>query len=150
MLLVVPFLGIAYLVAAPTTLRRRLLHSLGAVAAMIVTAGSWVAIVELVPANLRPYIGGSQTNSFLELTFGCNGFGRLIGDEAGSVGGGNGRGQTGIWRMFGPTSAARSRGSSRARSSSWSWDCGSAAVCRARTPVVPATSSGAAGSSSPD
>jgi 4-amino-4-deoxy-L-arabinose transferase-like glycosyltransferase len=100
-LLVVPFLGIAYLVAAPTSLRKRLLHSLVAIGAMVVTAGWWVAIVELVPANLRPYIGGSQTNSFLELTFGYNGFGRLSGDEAGSVGGGNGWGQTGIWRMLG-------------------------------------------------
>ena len=36
----------------------------------------------------RPYIGGSQTNSVLELVFGYNGFGRLTGDEIGSVGGG--------------------------------------------------------------
>ncbi len=100
-LLVLPFLGVAYLVAAPTTLRRRLLHSLGALAAMLVAGGWWVAVVELVPASMRPYVGGSQTNSFLELTFGYNGFGRLSGDETGSVGGGNGWGSTGLGRMFG-------------------------------------------------
>ena len=44
----------------------------------------------------RPYIGGSQTNSILELTLGYNGFGRLTGDETGSVGGGNGWGETGL------------------------------------------------------
>ncbi len=104
-LLVVPFFGLAYLVAAPTTLRRRIVHSLLAVAAMVLSAGWWVAIVELIPASARPYIGGSQTNSFLELTFGYNGLGRLNGDETGSVGGGAAAGggtwgSTGLLRMF--------------------------------------------------
>ncbi|KJK11603.1 glycosyl transferase [Terrabacter sp. 28] len=104
-LLVVPFFGLAYLVAAPTTLRRRIVHSLLAVGAMVLSAGWWVAIVELIPASARPYIGGSQTNSFLELTFGYNGLGRINGDEAGSVGGGGGNGggnwgATGLFRMF--------------------------------------------------
>ena len=104
-LLVVPFFGLAYLVAAPTTLRRRVVHSALAVAAAVLSAGWWVAIVELIPASARPYIGGSQTNSFLELTFGYNGLGRLNGDETGSVGGGGGGrgggwGETGLLRMF--------------------------------------------------
>jgi 4-amino-4-deoxy-L-arabinose transferase-like glycosyltransferase len=62
-----------------------------------------VLVVELWPADSRPYIGGSQTNSVLELVFGYNGFGRLTGDETGSVGGGagGGWGQTGITRLFG-------------------------------------------------
>ena len=70
---------------------------------MVAAAGWWVAIVELLPASARPYIGGSQTNSILELTFGYNGLGRLTGDETGSVGGGpgGGWGQTGWTRMFG-------------------------------------------------
>ncbi|MGN6751206.1 MAG: glycosyltransferase family 39 protein [Intrasporangium sp.] len=100
--LVVPALGIAYLIAAPTTVRRRIVHSLMAVGAILVSTGWWVALVELVPASMRPYIGGSQTNSFLQVTFGHNGFGRLTGDETGSVGGGNGWGETGLQRMFGP------------------------------------------------
>ncbi|REF29245.1 ArnT family glycosyltransferase [Calidifontibacter indicus] len=99
-LLVVPFFGIAYLVAANTTLRRRVVGAVAGVAAMVLSAGWWVAIVELVPASMRPYIGGSQDNSFLSLTFGYNGFGRLNGNETGSVGGGNGWGTTGIGRMF--------------------------------------------------
>src|SRR6476620_8471585 len=106
-LLVVPFFGLAYLIAAPTTLRRRIVHSLLAVGTMVLSAGWWVAMVELVPASARPYIGGSQTNSFLELTVGYNGLGRLSGDETGSVGGGGGGatgggmwGSTGLFRMF--------------------------------------------------
>ena len=69
---------------------------LAAFGAMILAAGWWVAIVELWPAASRPYIGGSQGNSILELTLGYNGLGRITGDEAGSVGGGGGVGlQTG-------------------------------------------------------
>ena len=99
-LLVVPFFGIAYLVAADTTLRRRIIGAAAGVGAMLLSAGWWVAIVELMPASMRPYIGGSQTNSFLELTFGYNGLGRINGEETGSVGGGNGWGTTGLGRMF--------------------------------------------------
>ena len=100
-LLVVPFLGLAFLICADTTLRRRVIGAVAGVGAMVASAGWWVAIVELVPAASRPYIGGSQTNSFLELTFGYNGFGRLNGEEVGSVGqrGPNSGGGT-IWRMF--------------------------------------------------
>ncbi|KGN37233.1 glycosyltransferase family 39 protein [Knoellia subterranea] len=99
-LLVVPFFGIAYLVAAHTSLRHRIIGAAVGVGAMVLSAGWWVAIVELVPASMRPYIGGSQTNSFLELTFGYNGLGRINGNETGSVGGGGGWGETGLGRMF--------------------------------------------------
>ena len=63
--------------------------------------GWWIAVVELVPASSRPYVGGSQTNSILELTLGYNGLGRLNGEETGSVGGGGGWGSTGLFRLFG-------------------------------------------------
>jgi len=101
-LLVVPAFALAYLVAAPTPLRRRITQVLWGGLAMLVAAGWWVAIVELVPARYRPYIGGSQDNSILELTLGYNGLGRLNGDETGSVGGGQGGGwgQTGLTRLF--------------------------------------------------
>ncbi|MGV8979169.1 MAG: ArnT family glycosyltransferase [Cellulomonas sp.] len=102
--LVLPGLAAAYLWAAPVPLRRRVRDGFIAVGAMVLAGGWWVALVELVPASSRPYIGGSQTNSFLDLTFGYNGFGRLTGDETGSVGGvgqAGGWGATGIARMFG-------------------------------------------------
>lgn len=99
-LLVVPGLAAAYLLAAPAGLGKRVLHLAGAGAAMVVAAGWWLAAVELIPAENRPYIGGSQTNSILELTLGYNGLGRLSGDETGSVGGGNGWGNPGLLRLF--------------------------------------------------
>jgi 4-amino-4-deoxy-L-arabinose transferase-like glycosyltransferase len=100
-LLVVPAFALVYLAAAPASLRRRVGQLLVAGAAMVGAAGWWVAVVELLPASTRPYVGGSQTNSVLELTFGYNGFGRLTGNETGSVGGGMGWGQTGWARMLG-------------------------------------------------
>jgi 4-amino-4-deoxy-L-arabinose transferase-like glycosyltransferase len=99
--LVVPAFALVYLAAAPTSLRRRLGQLLVAGVALVAAAGWWVAVVELLPASVRPYVGGSQTNSVLELTFGYNGFGRLTGNETGSVGGGMGWGQTGWTRMLG-------------------------------------------------
>lgn len=99
--LVLPAFGVTYAVFATVPWRARLGHLLAAFGAMVAGAGWWVAIVELWPASSRPYIGGSQTNDFLELTFGYNGFGRLTGDETGSVGGGTGWGTTGPFRLLG-------------------------------------------------
>ncbi|HZU58220.1 MAG TPA: glycosyltransferase family 39 protein [Actinocrinis sp.] len=99
--LVLPAFALVYLVAAPTTLWRRIRQIGVATLAMVVAGGWWVAVVELIPAADRPYIGGSQDNDFLSLTFGYNGFGRITGDETGSVGGGGGWGATGWTRMFG-------------------------------------------------
>jgi 4-amino-4-deoxy-L-arabinose transferase-like glycosyltransferase len=99
-LLVVPGFAVAYAVAGPPGMRRRLLRLAGSGAAMLASAGWWLLAVELTPAGMRPYIGGSQNNSILELTLGYNGLGRLTGDETGSVGGGNGWGVPGLFRMF--------------------------------------------------
>ncbi|MDX6302460.1 MAG: hypothetical protein QOF53_3674, partial [Nocardioidaceae bacterium] len=93
--LILPALTAVYLLAAHTPLGKRIGHLLVAFGSMILAAGWWVAIVELWPASSRPYIGGSQTNSILELTLGYNGFGRLTGSEVGSVGGGAGPGGQG-------------------------------------------------------
>ena len=65
--LIVPGLALAYLWAAPTTLGRRLLHLLAAAAGIAVVAGSYIALFQLTPASVRPYMAGSETNSFLEL-----------------------------------------------------------------------------------
>ncbi len=104
--LVLPGFVLTYLVAAPTSLRRRFGQLLAALGVLVVSSGWWVAVVELWPASSRPFVGGSQNNSVLDLLFGYNGFGRLTGNETGSVTGGGGRvvgsmwGQTGLTRMF--------------------------------------------------
>ncbi|HEX4017771.1 MAG TPA: glycosyltransferase family 39 protein [Frankiaceae bacterium] len=101
--LVVPGFALVYLIAAPTTFWRRVRQTLYGGIAMVVAAGWWVAIVTLWPKSSRPYIGGSQDNSILNLIFGYNGFGRISGNETGSVGGGGGAGGTGMWGITGIT-----------------------------------------------
>jgi len=86
--LVLPAFAVAYLVAGPSALGRRIWQLLAGGAAVLAAAGWWVAAVLLIPAADRPYIGGSATNNILQLTFGYNGFGRLDGNEPGAVGGG--------------------------------------------------------------
>lgn len=113
-MLIMPGLAVAYLVAAPPRLRTRFLQLLAGLAAAIVAAGWWVALVEFWPKSDRPYIGGSSNNSFLQLTLGYNGLGRILGGGAGGGGGlpagiGHGGpggpggpmfGQAGITRLF--------------------------------------------------
>ncbi|MFC9514940.1 glycosyltransferase family 39 protein [Nocardiaceae bacterium NPDC056970] len=91
-MLVVPPLALTYLIAGPPKLGKRILQLFAALGGLIVSAGWWLLTVELWPAGSRPWIGGSQDNSILELTLGYNGFGRLNGNERGSVGGGGMRG----------------------------------------------------------
>jgi len=102
--LVLPGFAAVYLYAAPVRWTRRIKQVLIGGVATVVSAGWWVAIVALTPASARPYIGGSQHNSILELIWGYNGLGRITGQETGSVGGaGNAAGRwgpTGITRMF--------------------------------------------------
>lgn len=82
---VIPALALTYLVAAPTGYLRRIRQLLAAGLAVVVSAGWWVAIAELWPAGSRPYIGGSENNSVLDLTFGYNGFGRIFGQGRGRL-----------------------------------------------------------------
>ena len=102
--LVVPGFALVYAVAAPTTVRRRIAQLLAAGAAMIASAGWWVAIVALWPASSRPMIDGSSDNSILNLIVGYNGLGRLTGSGGGPGGGGGGggnfSGETGVLRLF--------------------------------------------------
>ena len=104
--LVVPSLALAFLVAAPGSLWKRVGKLLIGAVAIIVSAGWYVALVNLWPADSRPYIGGSTDNSLLQLALGYNGIDRVVGGQ-GPGGGGGGRGglffggDPGIGRLFG-------------------------------------------------
>ncbi len=81
--LVVPGIGLGYLVCAPGSLRRRLAQLAAAGLVMVAVAASWSIVVELTPASARPFIGSTFTNSELSLDFGYNGFGRVGGQQGG-------------------------------------------------------------------
>ncbi len=100
-LLVLPGFAAAYLVAGRHRMRRRIVDLLAAAAAVVVSGGWYLLLVELWPAGSRPYIGGSQHDSIVELALGYNGLGRLTGDEPGGLG--NLNFDVGWGRMFGST-----------------------------------------------
>jgi 4-amino-4-deoxy-L-arabinose transferase-like glycosyltransferase len=114
--LVVPAFALVFLVAAPGPVRRRIWQLLLGGVALVVAAGWWIAAVQLTPAANRPYIGGSQDNSLWNVIFGYNGFGRLTGNESGSVVGG---GRTGTAGMWGPTGITRLFGSDMGSQIAW-------------------------------
>ncbi len=109
--LVVPGLALVFLVAAPVGLWRRIGKLLVGAVTMIVSAGWYVALVSLWPAESRPYVAGSTDNSLLQLALGYNGIERITGNEGGPGGdpGGHGGmnlffgGTPGIDRLFGPS-----------------------------------------------
>lgn len=84
--LVLPGFAVAYLLAAQRPLRQRIVGLLAAAGAVVVSGGWYLLLVELWPASSRPYIGGSQHDSIVELALAYNGFGRLTGDEPGGLG----------------------------------------------------------------
>ncbi|MGY3320143.1 ArnT family glycosyltransferase [Arthrobacter sp. TE12232] len=74
----VPALGVAVLMFSHGRPASRIRQLLTAAGALLLTSTAWLAAVELTPASQRPYIGGSWTNSALELTLDYNGLGRFI------------------------------------------------------------------------
>ena len=84
--LVAPVFALVFLICADLPWRSRLLRLAGAGAALLVSAGWYLVLVAVWPTDSRPYIGGSQHNSILELALGYNGIGRLTGNETGGLG----------------------------------------------------------------
>jgi 4-amino-4-deoxy-L-arabinose transferase-like glycosyltransferase len=78
-IMVMPAIGLVYLIAAPTSVRRRLWQLLGSLVAFVVSAGWFVLLTLWWPASSRPYIAGSADNNFMNLVLGYNGFARVLG-----------------------------------------------------------------------
>ncbi len=108
--LVLPAFALTYFIAAPGGVVRRFGHLLLAFVTVLVSSFWWIAVVELTPAAARPFIGGSTTNSALELVFGYDGLQRIFGflgldGRFGAPGGGAGpgagfSGEPGLLRLF--------------------------------------------------
>ncbi|OJF82765.1 hypothetical protein NS14008_31080 [Nocardia seriolae] len=78
---VLPGLALVVLVAGAGGWRTRIGQLAAAGAALVVSAGWYVALVALWPSGSRPYIGGSTSNSLWELAVGYNGLGRIFGNH---------------------------------------------------------------------
>ncbi|MGW2344035.1 ArnT family glycosyltransferase [Streptomyces sp. NPDC001661] len=74
---------------------------------LVVSSFWWATAVSLVPADSRPYIGGSTDGSAWDLIMGYNGLGRILGGEGNGGGGGGGgggfSGTAGLGRLFNDT-----------------------------------------------
>ncbi|MFF7985845.1 ArnT family glycosyltransferase [Streptomyces sp. NPDC007901] len=115
---VLPALAVTYLVAAPTTLRRRIRDLAVSGAVMLVVSLSWMLAAGLTPAAARPYLDGTTDNSPFALVVGYNfltrfqslgvdaaGTGSIVADRAhsrASVGMGDS-----VWKMFSPGLASQ-------------------------------------------
>lgn len=116
--ILVPGVALAYLFGTAAPVRRRILDLLGAGLVLLVSSFWWSALHDLWPGT-KPYMGGSTDGTALNLIFGYNGLGRILGEghgggahggppagapPAGGRGGGFGGmmgGNTGLTRMFG-------------------------------------------------
>jgi 4-amino-4-deoxy-L-arabinose transferase-like glycosyltransferase len=115
--LVLPAFALVWLVSAPVSLRRRIGGLVASAFVVALSSSWWVAIVELLPASARPYIGGSTNNSVLDLILGYDGLGRIFGSggsglssaidgASGGIGAGGGPGGSpfggdpGLLRLF--------------------------------------------------
>jgi 4-amino-4-deoxy-L-arabinose transferase-like glycosyltransferase len=99
--LVLPGFAVAYLIAGPPALLKRVWQLALAGVGVVVGAGWWILAAQLTPAADRPYFGGSTDNSILQLALGYNGLGRLDGNETGSVGpGSDWGGAASVFRVF--------------------------------------------------
>ena len=91
--MILPALGIGYLLAAPGGLIRRLGQLGVAGLVMLAVSLSWIALYTFTPAADRPYVDGSTNNSAVAMVFGYNGverFGISFPGSVASFGGGGG------------------------------------------------------------
>lgn len=91
--MVVPAFYVFYLLAFKSEWKKKLAVVAAATVIMVAVSISWAVAVDMTPGENRPYVGGSQTNSVLELAFGYNGISRLTGMNRGGPGPGAAPGQ---------------------------------------------------------
>jgi 4-amino-4-deoxy-L-arabinose transferase-like glycosyltransferase len=84
--LVLPAFYLLYLLAARVSWRRRFVHLGAATVVLLGVSLSWTLAVDLTPPDQRPYVGGSEGDSALNLAFGYNGLERLLGRSDGPGG----------------------------------------------------------------
>jgi 4-amino-4-deoxy-L-arabinose transferase-like glycosyltransferase len=77
--LVVPAIALAFLLGAPGSWQRRASVLVAAGVVLLAVSAVWVAFVDLTPADQRPYVGSTRTDSAVELALGYDGLQRLLG-----------------------------------------------------------------------
>lgn len=93
--LIIPAMGIVFLVFSRQKFAKRILTAVVGIAIMVAVSLSWTVAVDLTPTSSRPYVGSSTNNTVWELIIGHNGAERLFGQGSGTGGGAQGGGQQG-------------------------------------------------------
>ena len=76
--MVLPAIYLLYWLSPALAPRKKIGHLLAATVVLLIVSLSWAAVVDLTPADQRPYVGSSQTNSVIELALGYNGIQRVV------------------------------------------------------------------------
>ncbi|MBZ0280828.1 MAG: glycosyltransferase family 39 protein [Anaerolineae bacterium] len=90
-----------YFLSAPHSWIRKIRHLTAATLVLLVVSLTWAVVVDLTPAESRPYIGSSSNNTVMDLITGYNGMGRLLG-QAGKQNRVQELGEPGMMRLFQP------------------------------------------------
>lgn len=81
-LIALPALIAVYMLESRLDWRRRITGLTGCLVVMSVVGLSWTTAVDMTPPDQRPYVGGSSTNSALDLALGFNGVTRFFGRDS--------------------------------------------------------------------
>ncbi|GAA6236644.1 ArnT family glycosyltransferase [Apilactobacillus micheneri] len=84
--MIVPAMLLFYWIASKTNWKQKTMHTVLAIISLVVLTLAWPLSVDMTSANNRPYEGGSEHNSVMELAFGYNGTQRLLGQTTGTSG----------------------------------------------------------------
>jgi 4-amino-4-deoxy-L-arabinose transferase-like glycosyltransferase len=83
--MIIPAVYLTYFIFSKENISKRIISSAISIVILVMVSFSWVIAVDLTPAQNRPYVGSSGTNSELNLTFGNNGIGRLTSKKSSNV-----------------------------------------------------------------
>lgn len=85
-----PAIYISYLLSSTVSFKKKISHLVIGTVILLAVSLFWTVIVDLVPAQNRPFVGSSTNNSVIELIVGHNGLERLgIGKKSDGKAGGN-------------------------------------------------------------
>ncbi|MCL6445634.1 MAG: glycosyltransferase family 39 protein [Alicyclobacillus sp.] len=91
--LILPAVYVTYWVTFNVNWRMRLANLAAMTVVLAAVSFSWAGVVQLTPAQDRPYVGSTQDNNIFSLIFGYNGLERLTGTRGGMGSGFRGNSQ---------------------------------------------------------
>ncbi len=110
--MILPAMYLFYWIAAQEKWSQKLKKLVLGTSTLVIFTLAWPLSVDLTNSSSRPYVGGSENNSVLELAFGYNGSERLLGQSTGT-GGSFGQGMNGNKKRQGPSGNKKKFGSTK-------------------------------------